>query len=74
MRAWKIPDLFLVLNMISHSFAALTRVISCSIREINLVFPRTHACIILYNYSIHGFECNLKKTYTREFFKDFKLH
>jgi hypothetical protein len=34
-----------VLNMISHSFAALTRdsrEISCSTLEINLVFPRTH--------------------------------
>ena len=38
----EIPDLFLVLNMISHSFAALTREISCSTLEINLVFPRTH--------------------------------
>ena len=38
----EIPDLFLVLNMISHSFAALTRDISCSTLEINLVFPRTH--------------------------------
>ena len=27
---------------ISHSFAALTREISCSTLEINLVFPRTH--------------------------------
>jgi hypothetical protein len=44
----KIPDIFLVLNMISHSFAALTREISCSTLELNLVFPRTHACIILY--------------------------
>ena len=44
----EIPDLFLMLNMISHSFAALTRWISCSTLEINLVFPRTHACIILY--------------------------
>ena len=34
----EIPDLFLVLNMISHSFAALTREISCSTLEINLVF------------------------------------
>ena len=33
----EIPDLFLVLNMISHSFAALTRDISCSTLEINLV-------------------------------------
>ena len=38
----EISDLFLVLNMISHSFAALTREISCSTLEINLVFPRTH--------------------------------
>ena len=38
----EIPDLFLVSNMISHSFAALTREISCSTLEINLVFPRTH--------------------------------
>ena len=38
----EIPDLFLMLNMISHSFAALTREISCSTLEINLVFPRTH--------------------------------
>ena len=37
----KIPDLFLVLNMISHSFTALTREISRSKLEINLVFPRT---------------------------------
>ena len=35
----EIPDLFLVLNMISHSFAALTREISRSTLEINLVFP-----------------------------------
>jgi hypothetical protein len=38
----EIPDLFLVFNMISHSFAALTREIPCSTLEINLVFPRTH--------------------------------
>ena len=37
----EIPDLFLVLNMISHSFAALTREISCSTLEINLVFPQS---------------------------------
>jgi hypothetical protein len=30
----EIPDLFLVLNMISHSFAALTRELSCSTLEI----------------------------------------
>ena len=38
----EIPDIFLVLNIISHSFATLTREISCSTLEINLVFPRTH--------------------------------
>jgi hypothetical protein len=43
-----LEDLFLVLNMISHSFAALTREISCSTLEINLVFPRTHVFNILY--------------------------
>jgi hypothetical protein len=45
----EIPDLFLVLNMISHSFAALTREISCSTLEINLVFPRT-MYYSLFNY------------------------
>ena len=44
----EIPDLFLVLNMISHSFAALTREISCSTLEINLVFPRTHVLFSIY--------------------------
>jgi hypothetical protein len=50
--------------MISHSFAALTREISCSTLEINLVFPRTHACIILYiivNFNIRqllGLNCS----------------
>ena len=44
----EIPDLFLVLNMISHSFAALTRWISCSTLEINLVFPRTHVLFSMY--------------------------
>ena len=48
----KIPDLFLVLNMISHSFAALTREISCSTLEINLVFPRTHVLFSIYYIDI----------------------
>jgi hypothetical protein len=49
MDAWKyIPDLFLALNMISNSFAALTLEISCSTLEINLVFPRTYLLLILY--------------------------
>jgi hypothetical protein len=43
----EIPDLFLVLN-ISQSFAALTRWISCSTLEINLVFPRTHVLFSIY--------------------------
>jgi hypothetical protein len=42
MDAWKYQIYFFVLNMISHSFAALTYEISCSTFEINLVFPRTH--------------------------------
>ena len=49
----EIPDLFLVLNMISHSFAALTREISCSTLEINLVFPRT-MYYSLYNQLINN--------------------
>jgi hypothetical protein len=56
----EIPDLFLVLNMMSHSFAALTREILCSTLEINLVFPRTHACIILYIYYRFSDACNRK--------------
>ena len=42
----EIPDLFLVLNMISHSFAALTRVISRS--TLNKSGISAHPCIILY--------------------------
>ena len=41
--------------MISHSFAALTREISCSItREINLVFPSTHVffCLLYKGQSV----------------------
>ena len=44
----EIPDLFLVLNMISHSFAALTHEISCSTLEINLVFPHTRVLFSMY--------------------------
>ena len=51
----EIPDLFLVLNMISHSFAALTREISCSTLEINLVFPRTHVLFSIY-FTLLGFK------------------
>jgi hypothetical protein len=47
----EIPDLFLVLNMISHSFAALTREISCAhswdITQ-NKSGISAHPCIILY--------------------------
>ena len=42
----EIPDLFLVLNMISHSFAALTLEISCSTPEIKSGIS-AHPCIIL---------------------------
>jgi hypothetical protein len=41
-------SLILVLNMISHSFAALTREISYSTLKINLVFPRTHVLFSIY--------------------------
>ena len=44
----EIPDLFLVLNTISHSFAALTREIPCSTLEINLVFPHTNVLFSIY--------------------------
>ena len=47
-RCLEIPDLFLVSNMISHSFAALTREISYSTLKINLVFPRTHVLFSIY--------------------------
>jgi hypothetical protein len=53
----EIPDLFLVFNIISHSdhsFAALTREISCSTLEINLVFLRTH---VLFSIYVAVFEC-----------------
>ena len=45
----EISDLFLgVEHDIAHSFAALTREISCSTLEINLVFPRTHVLFSIY--------------------------
>jgi hypothetical protein len=63
----EIPDLFLMLNVISHSFAALTREISCSTLEINMVFPRTHVLFSIYHwcckmtpYLIYS---NISKTY-----------
>ena len=43
----EIPDLFLVLNLISHSFAALTLEISSSTLEINLVFPRVMLTLVM---------------------------
>jgi hypothetical protein len=49
----EIPDLFLVLNIISDSFAALTREISCSTLEINLIFPRTHVLFSIYIICIY---------------------
>ena len=44
----EILDLFLLLNMISHAFTALTRKISRLTLEINLVFPRTHVLFSIY--------------------------
>jgi hypothetical protein len=58
----EIPDLFLVLNMISHSFAALTREISCSTLEINLVFPRTMYYSLFINNILGSSSGNLKKS------------
>jgi hypothetical protein len=52
----EIPDLFLVLNMISHSFAPLIREISCPTLEINLVFPPTHVLFAIYFICINN--CN----------------
>jgi hypothetical protein len=43
----EIPDLFRVLNMISHEWAQRTSEISCSTREINPVFPSTHVFFCL---------------------------
>ena len=46
----EIPDLFRVLNMISHEWAQRTSEIteiSCSTREINMVFPSTHVFFCL---------------------------
>jgi hypothetical protein len=43
----EIPDLFRVLNMISHEWAQRTSEISCSTREINLVFPSAHVFFCL---------------------------
>ena len=57
----EIPDLFLVLNMISHSFAPLTREISCSTLEINLVFPRTHVLFSIYFLSAILLSCMLSR-------------
>jgi hypothetical protein len=54
----EIPDLFLVLSMISplsHSFGALTREISCSTLEINLVFPRNHVLFSIFPCFVHEY-------------------
>ena len=51
----EIPNVFLVLNMTSHSFAVLTCEISCSTLEINISGISAHPCIILYlNYNLTG--------------------
>ena len=52
MGAWKyIPDLFLMLNMISHLFAALTREISCSTCTLSTLLTTL-------NISIQTIDCN----------------
>ena len=68
----EIPYLFLVLNMISHSFAALTREISCSTLEINMVFPSTHVLFSIYMNRSHKFCDNIdliKYTGTYSYFR-----
>ncbi len=62
----EIPDLFLVLNVISHSFAALTREISCSTLEINLVFLRTHVLFSIYHADVFYKKEFLKKILPKE--------
>ena len=57
----ELPDLFLVLNMISHSFAALTREISCSTLEINVVSPRTHVLFSIWRMLFENKQLNKKK-------------
>jgi hypothetical protein len=53
MGAWKLPDLFLVLNMtISLVRCAHRLEILCSTLEINLIFPRTHDACTYYSLYI----------------------
>ena len=56
----EIRNLFLVLKMISHSFAALTREISYSTLEINFVFPRTHVLFSIYLANKNKRRCRAK--------------
>ena len=51
----EILNLFLVLNRISHSFASLSREISCSILEINFIFSHNHMHVIfsMYMYYVY---------------------
>ena len=48
MDAWKYEIYFSCLSRISHSFASLTREISCSILEINFIYISAQPCNILY--------------------------
>jgi hypothetical protein len=59
----EIPDLFLVLNMISHSFAALTREMSCMFNTRNKSGISAYPCIIL--YLKHEQQCFIRYKDTR---------
>ena len=53
----EIPPLFLVLNMILNPFAALTRRISCSKFEINLIFQASVYYVqVIYQYLQQQYE------------------
>jgi hypothetical protein len=63
----EIPDLFWVLNMISHElWAPRMSEISCSTREINLVFPSTHVffCLLYKQNSVKNNQTSVARRFT----------
>jgi hypothetical protein len=62
----EIPDLFRVLNMISHEWAQRTSEIPCSTREINLVFPSTHVffCSLYKQNSVKNNKTSVEMRFT----------
>jgi hypothetical protein len=58
----EIPDLFLVLNMISHSFAALTREISFNTRNKSGISAHPWPCIVLYKLQIIQLNFSITKS------------